>query len=127
VGLCRVGLAVPEGLRLMEWRSCMSMDPWLDRLWGAQCSRMEILCMCGFWAWQALGAQPCRVNIMQCCAGFGSLVGKEEIVHGWGARPSEVELLQGYAGLGSLAGKAEIVQGGECSPVKQSSCRAGQA
>jgi hypothetical protein len=36
---------------------------------------------------------------------------KAEIVQGWGAQPSETELLQGCAGLGSLASKAEIMQG----------------
>jgi hypothetical protein len=75
----------------------MSMDPWLDRLGG--CSQAEQrLCVCGSPAWQALGAQPCRVNIVQCCAGFGGVARKAEIVQGWGARPSEMELLQGCGG-----------------------------
>jgi hypothetical protein len=59
-------------------------------------------------AWQALGAQPCRVNIVQCCAGFGGMAGKAEIVQGWGARSSELELLQDCAGLGRH-GLPEIV------------------
>jgi hypothetical protein len=77
--------------------------------------------------WQGLGVWPSRAEILQGCAGLGDMAGKAEIVQDWGVWPSEAQLLQGYAGLGSLAGKAEIVQGGECSPVKQSSCRAGQA
>jgi hypothetical protein len=30
----------------VEWQSCMSVDPWLDRLGGAWSSRMEIVCAC---------------------------------------------------------------------------------
>jgi hypothetical protein len=61
-------------------------------------------------AWQALGAQPCRVNIVQCCAGFGDMAGKAEIVQGWGMLSSETELLQGCTGLGRGGrGLAEIV------------------
>jgi hypothetical protein len=67
--------------------------------------------VCGSLAWQALGVQPCRVNIVQCCANFGGMAGKAEIMQGWGAWPSETELLQGCAGLWSLDVKAEIVQG----------------
>jgi hypothetical protein len=50
------------------------------------------------------------VNIVQCCAGFGGVAGKAEIVQGLGMQPSETELLQGFAGHGSVASKAEIVQ-----------------
>jgi hypothetical protein len=67
--------------------------------------------VCGSPAWQALGAQPCRVNIVPCHAGFGGVAGKAEIVQGWGAPPSKMELLQGCASLGSMAGKEEIMQG----------------
>jgi hypothetical protein len=58
------------------------------------------MCVCVSPAWQNLGAQPCRVNIVLGCAGLGSLASKAEIVQGWGAGPSEMELLQGCAGLG---------------------------
>jgi hypothetical protein len=85
----------------------MSMDTWLDRLGGAWSSRMEILCV-GSPAWQALGAQACRVNIVQGCAGLGGVAGKAEIMQGWGAWPSKMELLQGCAGLGGC-GLVEIV------------------
>jgi hypothetical protein len=60
----------------------------------------DSVCVCVSPAWQALGAQACRVNIVQCYAGFGGVAGKAEIVQGWGVWPSERELLQGCAGLG---------------------------
>jgi hypothetical protein len=58
------------------------------------------VCVCVSLAWQALGAQPCRVNIVQCCAGFGGVASKAVIMQGWGVWPSKMELLQGCAGLG---------------------------
>jgi hypothetical protein len=57
-------------------------------------------CMCVSPALLALGAQPCRVNIVQGCTGFGGMAGTAEFMQGWGAWPSEMELLQGCAGLG---------------------------
>jgi hypothetical protein len=69
---------------------------------------VEILCVCGSLASQALGAQSCGVNIVQGCAGLGGMAGKAEIVHGWGAWPSETEPLQGCAGLGG------VWPGGDC-------------
>jgi hypothetical protein len=39
---------------------------------------------------------------MQCCAGFGGMARKAEIVQGWGVLPSETEVLQGCGDLGSL-------------------------
>jgi hypothetical protein len=66
------GLGVPEGLRPVEWSSCVSMDPWLDRL--GRCGPAEWRSwVCGSLAWQALGAQACGVNIVQGCAGLGSV------------------------------------------------------
>jgi hypothetical protein len=65
--------------------------------------------VCGSPAWQALGAQACRVNIVHCYAGFRGMAGKTEIVQDWGTQPSEMELLQGCAGLGWGGGLAEIV------------------
>jgi hypothetical protein len=95
----------------------MSMDPWLDRF-GGHSQAEQKSCVCWSLAWQALRAQPSRVNIVQCCAGFGGVVSKAEIVQGWGAQPSEMELLQGCVGLGNLAGKAEIAQGWGAWPSK---------
>jgi hypothetical protein len=66
------------------------------------------VCVCEFLAWQALGAQPCKVNIVQGCAGFGGMASKAEIIQSWGAWPRETELLQGCAGLVG-GGLAEIV------------------
>jgi hypothetical protein len=51
------GLGVPEGHRLVEWRSCVSVDPWLDFLGRGVVQQNGDLCMCGSLAWQALGAQ----------------------------------------------------------------------
>jgi hypothetical protein len=50
------------------------------------------------------------------------MTGKAEVVLGWGAWPSKTELLQGCAGLGSLAGKAEIVQGWGATFVEGTVC-----
>jgi hypothetical protein len=65
--------------------------------------------VCASLAWQALGAQPCRVNIVQCCAGFGGVAGKAEIMQDWGPWPSEMEFLQGCAGLGGGRDLVEII------------------
>jgi hypothetical protein len=61
---------VPEGRRPAEWRTCVSMDPGLDRL-GGRGPAEQRSCMCGSLAWQALGAQACGVNIVQGCASLG--------------------------------------------------------
>jgi hypothetical protein len=74
------------------------MDPCLHRL-GEHSQAEWRTCVCGSPAWQALGAQPCRVNIVQCCAGFGGVASIAEIVHGWGVGPRKTELLLGCAGL----------------------------
>jgi hypothetical protein len=74
---------------------------WLDRLGGVRCMiKQNEDCVCGSPAWQAFGAQPCRMNIVQRCARLGGMASKAEIVQGWGVWPSETELLQGCAGLG---------------------------
>jgi hypothetical protein len=112
------------GLACLKGAGRWSGDPaclWIPGLTGLgdAMEQFEILCVwvpssrscvCGSLAWQALGAQPCRVTIVQCCAGFGGVAGKAEIIQDWGPWPSETELLQGCASLGSVAGKAEILQ-----------------
>jgi hypothetical protein len=58
------------------------------------------VCCCGGGegvpAWQALGAQLCRVNIVQCCAGFGGMA-------------SKAETLQDCAGLGGPGGNPKCL------------------
>jgi hypothetical protein len=77
----------------------MSVDSWLNSFEGCGCVEWRS-CLWVSLAWQALGAQVCRVNIVQCCAGFVGVASKAEIVQGWGAWPSVAEFLQGCAGLG---------------------------
>jgi hypothetical protein len=73
--------------------------PGLTGLEGRHGGAERRSCVCGSPAWQPLGAQPCRVNIVHCCADFGGMGGKTEIMQGWEVWPSERELLQGCAGL----------------------------
>jgi hypothetical protein len=116
VGLWSVGLACLKGTGQLSRDPACLWIPGLTDLGGTIEQNGD--CVCGSWAWQALGAQPCRVNIVQCCAGFRGVASKAEIVQGWRAQPSKSELLQCCAGLGSLAGKAEIVQGSGAWPSK---------
>jgi hypothetical protein len=76
---------MPEGRRPAEWRSCVSVDPLIDRLKGAQLSRMEIVHLwvpglaslrdTGLWSEYCVGL--CRpwgcgpAEIVQGCAGLG--------------------------------------------------------
>jgi hypothetical protein len=63
---------------------------------SAQLRECVCVCVCVSPAWQALVAQPCRVNIVQCCAGFGGMAGKTEMAQGWGTRPWYCQI--GYSG-----------------------------
>jgi hypothetical protein len=123
------GLGVPEGHRLAEWRSCMSVYPWLERLGGHGWAEWRS-CVCVYvcvWvtlAWQALGAQSCRVNIVQCCAGFGGVACKAEIMQGWGVQPSERSSCRAVHAFGAWPAKQRSCRAGEHGPERWSSFRA---
>jgi hypothetical protein len=90
-----------------EWRSCV----WVPGLVGLRQSEYcAVLCRLGDMVCKAeikpcWGVWPSEMELLQCCAGFGSLAGKAEIMQGWRAWPCKTELLQGCAGLGGVAGQ----------------------
>jgi hypothetical protein len=105
VGLWSMGLACLKGT------GQRSGDPaclWIPGLTGLGSSPEEQRsCMCGSLAWQALGAQACRVNIVQGCAGFRGVAqrnGDHACLYLWWGRPwgcgPAKQRLQGCAGLG---------------------------
>jgi hypothetical protein len=77
-----VGLAYLKG---SGWQSGDPACLWIPGLTGSggHDQAEQRLCV---WvlALQALGAQPCKVNIVQCCAGFGGMANKAEIMQDWG-------------------------------------------
>jgi hypothetical protein len=84
---------MPEGHRPVESkpvesRSCMSMDPWLDRFGGHSPAEWRSW-VYGSPAWQALGAQACRVKIVQGCVGLEGVAQQRSwrAVQAWGAWP----------------------------------------
>jgi hypothetical protein len=73
--------------------------------------------MCGSPAWQALGTQACRLNIVQGCAGLQVMAQQNRdrtfLSPAWqalGEWPSRAEIFQGCAGLEGIACKAELMQ-----------------
>jgi hypothetical protein len=82
---------MPEGCRPVEWRSCMSVNPHLTGL-GSHGPAERRSCMCRSLAWQALGAKSCRVNIVQGCAGLGSMAQQKSCraVQAWGYGLAEI-------------------------------------
>jgi hypothetical protein len=73
-----VGLACQKGTgRRSDAPVCLWI-PSLTGLGGAV-EQNEFMCMWGggYPAWQALEAQPCSVNIVRCCAGFGGMASRD--------------------------------------------------
>jgi hypothetical protein len=87
---------MPEGCRPAEWRSCVSVDPRLDRLGGGRGPAEWRLCLCGSPAWGPVW--PSRMKIMCFYPPYSRL---------WGRGPQSRDL----AGLCRTrgCGLAEIV------------------
>jgi hypothetical protein len=88
----------------------VSVDPWLDRPEGHGPAEWRS-CMCVSQAWQALGTQACRMDIVQACAGLEGAVqgngGHVCVFQAWqalGVWPRRAEILQGCEGLGAWPG-----------------------